>query len=79
MNSVPQNSKTITPWIQAKDRMFNGNSRSVRTVPLKILTPVSGVLSFTDIPPHICEYVSRMDRPFSGSIFCSGIKAEKMV
>ena len=44
MNSVPQNSKTITPWIQAKDRMFNGNSRSVRTAPLKILTPAPRVL-----------------------------------
>ena len=42
-------SKTTKPWIQAKSRIFNGNSRSVRTAPLKILTPVLRVLSFTKL------------------------------
>ena len=34
LNSVPQNNKkNLTPRIQAKDRIFNGNLRYVRTVP----------------------------------------------
>ena len=41
--------KTTKPWAQARNRIFNGNSRSVRTAPLKILTPVLRVLSFTKL------------------------------
>ena len=41
--------KTTKPWAQAKNRIFNGNARSVRTVPLKTPTPAPRVLSFTKL------------------------------
>ena len=44
-------SKTTKPWIQAKSRIFNGNSRSVRTAPLKILTPASRVFVLLNSAP----------------------------
>ena len=44
-------SKTTKPWIQAKNRIFNGNSRSVRTAPLKILTPASRVFVLLNSAP----------------------------
>ena len=38
--------------MQAKNRIFNGNSRSARTDPLKILTPASGVFVLLNSAPR---------------------------
>ena len=43
--------KTTKPRIQAKNRIFNGNSRSARTAPLKILTPAPRVFVLLNSAP----------------------------
>ena len=69
-------SKTTKPWPQAKDRIFTGNSRSARTVPLKILTPASRVfvlLNSASKSPEISPADLRKTHPAVciRSVFCS--------
>ena len=69
-------SKTEKPRIQAKSRIFNGNSRSARTAPLKIPTPAPRVfvlLNSAPKSPKIPSAALRKAHPAIciRSIFCS--------